>query len=465
MERLQYTRDEYAQQIIAQNYGRTPKAFVRCFGCQQNVNDTERLKGVLADVGFEFADEPKDADLIVFNTCAIREHAEQRVFGNLGALKALKQKKPGLFIALCGCMAQQKSTVEKLRESYSFVDIVLGPNPANLLPAALVEKLTTRKRALRVPVMNETLVENVPHIRESTLRAFLPIMYGCDNYCSYCVVPHVRGRERSRHYTDILAEFRQLVENGCKEITLLGQNVNSYGRGNSEAMDFSDLLARLCTEVPGEYKLRFMTSHPKDATRKMVDTIASYPQLCKHLHLPVQSGSNEILSRMNRRYTAENYLNFIRYAKSACPEMTFSSDIMVGYPGESEEDFEKTLALVREVGFTQLFTFIYSRRVGTQAANQQDDTPHAKKSARIQRLLDLQEDMMQKLCAHWVDNVHTGLVEGEAKSEGKLAARLDNNMCVEFAGEKELIGQFVPVEIKEIHGAMLHGNYRQEIVL
>ncbi len=456
MDRQGYSRNENAVNIIASHYGRTPYAFVRNFGGQQNANDSERLRGVLLDIGYELTESAEAADLIVFNTCAVREHAEQRVFGNLGALKKLKQEKPGLLLALCGCMAVEKTTIEKLRESYPYVDIVLGPNPADQMPDALVEKMTTRKKALRLPAVRTEIIEDVPLVHASEFKALLPIMYGCDNYCSYCIVPYVRGAERSRTSDDVLAEFKKLVQAGYKDITLLGQNVNSYGKGNDEKMDFSDLLGKLC-EVPGEYKIRFMTSHPKDATRKMIDTICKYPQLCKHLHLPVQSGSNEILSRMNRRYTAEDYIGLIRYAKSLCAGITFSSDVMVGFPGETEEDFEKTMQLVREVGFTQLFTFIYSRRPGTEAATYPDATLHGEKAARIQRLLDLQEEMVADIAKPWLGQVFVGMVEGEGRGDGVMQARLDNNMLVEFAGSPEEAGNFVSLKITAIKGAMLEG--------
>lgn len=457
MEQLLYNRNERAVNLFASHYNHTPAAFVRSFGCQQSVNDGERLKGVLLDVGFTLVETPEEADLILFNTCAVREHAEQRVFGNLGALKALKQKKPSLIIGVCGCMAVQKSSVDKLRESYSFVDIILGTNAADQLPDILIEKMTTRKKALRPAAIRSEIIEDIPLKRDSSIKAFLPIMFGCDNFCSYCIVPYVRGRERSRTIQDIQHEFEELVSSGYKEITLLGQNVNSYGKGLEEKLDFSDLLAKLA-QTEGDYKIRFMTSHPKDATRKMIDTIAANPHISKHLHLPVQSGSNEILSRMNRRYTAEDYLALIRYAKESCPEMTYSSDIMVGFPGETEEDFEKTYQLVQEVGFTQIFTFIYSRRVGTEAAEQLDDTPHAVKSDRIARLLRLQEGIFAKIAQPFVGNIYIGLVESKGREEGFLAARLDNNMLVEFQGDDSLIGQSIPLEITAVRGAVLQGT-------
>lgn len=456
---LQYELSQEAKDVLAAHYGRTPSAFVRSFGCQQNVNDAERIKGALLDLGFVLADAPENADLILFNTCAVREHAEQRVFGNIGALKSLKQAKPGLLIGICGCMALEKATVEKLRESYPHVDIILGPNPADVLGKALMEKITTRRRALRMPQIRPEIVEEVPLLRESAIRAFLPIMYGCDNFCSYCIVPYVRGRERSRLSEDILKEFSGLVEKGYKDITLLGQNVNSYGKGNDEKLDFSDLLELLC-KVPGQYRIRFMTSHPKDATRKMIDTIVANPQLCKHLHLPVQSGSNEILTKMNRRYTAEEYVGLIRYAKQVCPEMAFSSDVMVGFPGETEEDFEKTKQLVREVGFAQLFTFIYSRRPGTEAAEQPDSTPHSLKSQRIMQLLKIQEEAVQTLCAPFVGKSFTALAEGCKKEDGLVEARLDNNMQVQFLGNENLVGSFVQLKITGLKGAVLQGELK-----
>ncbi len=430
---------------------------MRSFGCQQSVNDGEKIKGVLLDTGFTLTDEPAEADLILFNTCAIREHAEQRVYGNLGALKSLKVAKPGLLIGICGCMAEEKTTVEKLRASYPFVDLVLGTNVADILPDILADKLTSRKKALRLPPVREDVVEQVPQVRESSIKAFLPIMHGCDNYCSYCIVPLVRGSERSRASDDVLREFESLVAKGYKEITLLGQNVNSYGKGLAEDTDFSALLKKL-DSVPGEYQIRFMTSHPKDANRRLVDTMIESSHICKHLHLPVQSGSNDILARMNRKYTVEDYLSLIRYAKEVCPEMTYSTDIMVGFPGETEEDFEATMALVREVGYTQLFTFIYSKRPGTEAAELPDNTPHKEKSERISRLLALQEEMVAELAKEWVGKKYTALVEGPGRSEGSLVGRLDNNMLCEFFGDMSLEGRYISLEISALKGAILLGQ-------
>ena len=345
LEYIAFEHNNGAAELVKLAYDTPPLAFVHSYGCQQNVNDGERIKGVLMDIGYGLCDKPEDADLILFNTCAVREHAEQRVFGNVGALKGLKEKKHGLIIGLCGCMANQKHVVEKLRQSYPYVDLVFGVDGIDTLPQLIAQKLHKHKRVLMEPAQRPVIVENIPIRRESEFRAWLPIMYGCDNFCTYCIVPYVRGREKSRKPGDILAEFKSLVEAGYKEITLLGQNVNSYGKGLEEQVDFSDLLNLLCT-VPGDYHIRFMTSHPKDASFKLIDTIAAQPKLCKHLHLPVQCGSDRLLVQMNRHYTVEHYLELVEYARKKVPGITFSSDIIVGFPGETEEDFQKTLELV-----------------------------------------------------------------------------------------------------------------------
>ena len=355
MEYIAFEHNATAAELVRKTYDTPPLAFVHSYGCQQNVNDGERIKGVLVDIGYGLCDKPEDADLILFNTCAVREHAEQRVFGNVGALKGLKEKKPGLMIGLCGCMANQKHVVEKLRQSYPYVDLVFGVDGIDTLPRLIAQKLQKHKRVLLEPAQRPVIVENIPIRRESEFRAWLPIMYGCDNFCTYCIVPYVRGREKSRKPGDILAEFRGLVEAGYKEITLLGQNVNSYGKGLEKKVDFSDLLNLLCS-VPGDYQIRFMTSHPKDASHKLIDTIAAQPHLCKHLHLPVQCGSDRILAQMNRHYTVAQYLELIEYARRTVPGITFSSDIIIGFPGETEEDFQGTLDLIRKVGYMQLFT-------------------------------------------------------------------------------------------------------------
>lgn len=456
MERIEYTRNELAAQQIIEHYQRTPMALVRSYGCQQSVNDGERMKGVLEDVGYMLTDEPEKADVILFNTCAVREHAEQRVFGNVGALKQLKAEKPSLVIGMCGCMTEEPAVVEKIRKSYPYVDLVLGVNVADTLPETILTKISGGKRLIRDPRGRSEIIENLPTRREHTFKALLPIMYGCDNYCTFCIVPHVRGRERSRSSNDVMGELAGLVQAGYKDITLLGQNVNSWGKGLPEQKTFPDLLEKLA-QVPGEYRIRFMSSHPKDATRQMIDTMVRNPHLSKHLHLPVQSGSNGLLKRMNRRYTVEAYLELIDYAKSVCPEMTFSSDFIVGFPGETEEDFQQTLELVRRVGYTQLFTFIYSKRSGTPAASMPDDTPKKEKSERMARLLKCQEECVAKVAQNWLGKNFRALVEGKGRREGYTAVRLDNNMLLEFPG-KAAVGTFVTVKATTLRGAILLGE-------
>lgn len=458
MEILHFQQNQKAAEILARYYATPPLALVRSFGCQQNVNDGEKIKGVLSSVGYGITEDEAEADFIIFNTCAVREHAEQRVFGNVGALKQLKQAKPHLMITVCGCMAQQADIVEKFKYSYPFVDIVCGVNEIDRLPELICKKITGNKRVMQMPQEREAIIEDMPIRRDDKFRAWLPIMYGCDNFCTYCIVPYVRGRERSRTSAAVLAEFKQLLREGYKDITLLGQNVNSYGKGLDEDVDFAGLLELLCREE-GDYRLRFMTSHPKDATPRLIDTIAAHPQLCKHLHLPVQSGSNRILELMNRRYTVEKYEELIAYARQKCPEMTFSSDIIVGFPGETQEDFDATAQLIQRVGYMQLFTFIYSRRSGTKAAAMPDDTPYKVKSERIGQLIAMQEQIVLEQGKRLLGTQQRVLVEGTGRTAGTLSGRLDNNMIAEFAGDEQLIGQFVTVTVTGQRLAVLQAEY------
>ena len=458
---VHFTKNAEAAAAIMAYYNEAPpRAYVHSFGCQQNVNDGEKILGVLLDAGYGEAASPEEADLIIFNTCAVREHAEQRVFGNVGALKQLKEQNPRLMIAVCGCMAQQPQVVEKFKMSYPFVDLVFGVNGIDRLPQLIAQRITGHKRVMQQPFERTEIVEDMPIRRGSSFRAWLPIMYGCDNFCSYCIVPYVRGRERSRKSADILAEFRQLVAQGYKDITLLGQNVNSYGKGLDEGLDFADLLAMLDAE-PGDYRIRFMTSHPKDATKKLIDTMAAGRHIALHLHLPVQSGSDRILQQMNRHYTAQSYLALIDYAKSRIPDMTYSSDIIVGFPGETPEDFEETLRLIERVEYMQLFTFIYSKRTGTRAAEMPDNTPHEEKAARIARIVEAQDAIVEKLTGRLAGTTARVLVEGPGRLPGVTTGRLDNNMVVEFA-QSAPAGQFAEVTITGAKGAVLKGELRAQ---
>ena len=356
------------QAVLQSRYTDKPLACVITYGCQQNVADSEHIKGMLADMGYAFTDDRHKAQFILFTTCAVREHAEDRVFGNEGALKSYKAEHPDTVIALCGCMLQQQHIADRIQQSCPFVDLVFGTHVGHRLPELLLRTLTRKKRVFELPDMDGVIAECVPVVRDDQRRAWLPIMYGCNNFCTYCIVPYVRGRERSRRPEEIEKELRALVAAGYKEITLLGQNVNSYGKDLGIDVDFAALLRRL-NAVPGDFWLRFMTSHPKDASPTLFSAMAECDKVAKQLHLPFQSGSDEILHRMNRRYTAEHYKSLIADARAKMPDITLASDIIVGFPGETDENFEQTLKLVQDTRFDLLFTFLYSPRTGTPAAS------------------------------------------------------------------------------------------------
>ena len=443
----------------AQVRGEKPRAFTQTFGCQQNEADTERIAGMLREMGYDKAEKAEEADVIVINTCAVREHAESRALGNVGALSHLKKARPEVTICLCGCMVQQAHMPEKIKKSYPQVDLVFGTHALWRFPELLYRCLTGDKR-----VFDTTgdeggyIAEGLPVLRDGGTKAWLSIMYGCNNFCTYCIVPYVRGRERSRSPEEIEAELRQLVAEGYKDITLLGQNVNSYGKDLEQDIDFSDLLRRL-NAVPGDFLLRFMTSHPKDASHKLFDTMADCEKVAKQLHLPFQSGSDGILKRMNRGYTAAHYRELIAYARKKMPEITLSSDIIVGFPGETEEDFEQTRALVEETGFDMLYTFLYSRRSGTPAAEMEDDTPHAVKQARFERLLATQDKAVQPRQDAYLGRRLRVLVDGTSKgTEYPLTARTEGGLLVCCAGENLRVGEFAEVTIDKTSLRCLFGR-------
>ncbi len=436
--------------------GNTPLAYVRTYGCQQNVADGERVKGILAEMGFSFTEDPEEADFILFNTCAVREHAEDRVFGNVGALKNIKRRKPALLIAVCGCMTQQERVAEKLKKSFSFVDIVFGTNRIHRLPEMMYTALANSKRVFLQGQGEEGIVEGLPVRRDGSARAWVTVMTGCDNFCSYCIVPYVRGREHSRKPDDIYREFKGLVEAGYKEITLLGQNVNSYGKGLEEQVNFSQLLRRL-DAIDGDYRIRFMTSHPKDATQELFDTIAASRHIPHFVHLPFQSGNDRVLREMNRRYDREKYLSLIRYARKVMPDVSFTSDVIVGFPGETYEEFRDTLSLIQEVGFTNIFTFIYSPREGTKAARLPDPVSHKEKTEWFAELLAAQEKIAARLGTGMVGRVERVLVEERDRKSGALSGRTAGGLVVLFSGDEGLIGQFAEVQVTEAKGLQLKG--------
>ncbi len=450
--RRQYTR--LIQEHLAQTYDAPPLALVHSFGCQQNAADGEKLRGMLGEMGYGFTDSLEEADFILYNTCAVRENAEKRVFGTVGALKHYKRQKPELLIALVGCMTQQQSVAERLKKSYPHVDIVAGADAWASLPERIYGALCLGRRSIKTAGEEpDTIVENLPARRTGWPKAWVTVMYGCNNFCSYCIVPYVRGRERSRRPEDILREVEGLVGEGYKDITLLGQNVNSYAGG----ITFAQLLKEI-DAIPGEFRIRFMTSHPKDCTRELLDTMAACRKVSRHLHLPVQSGSDAILERMNRKYTVERYKELIAYAREKMPDLSLTSDIIVGFPGETREDFRQTLDLVQEVGYTALYTFLYSRRGGTKAENFPDPVPPEEKSRWFQELLEVQGRIGEGYMQRQVGSALRVLVEGPGKGEGKLTSRSDQNIIVEFTGDAGLAGQFAEVEIVSARNWALEGR-------
>lgn len=435
--------------------GVSPLACVRTYGCQQNVSDSEHMKGQLSQMGFGFTENPDEADVILFNTCAVREHAEDRVFGNVGALKALKRRRPEVLIAVCGCMVQQEHIAKKFYQSYPFVGLLFGTHVQHRLPELLVQALIEHRRVVEIPSCDGVITEGIPTHRDGTFKAFLPIMYGCNNFCTYCIVPYVRGRERSRSPESILGEACELVRQGYKEITLLGQNVNSYGKGEAHGVNFPELLRRL-NAIPGDFLIRFMTSHPKDATPELFDTIARCEKVSRHFHLPFQSGSNRVLKAMNRGYTREQYLELIRYARKTVPGIAFTSDVIVGFPGEQREDFEQTLELIREVGFVSLFTFIFSPREGTPAAGMPDPISAEEKSAWFREMTALQETLSAERLQALVGTEQRALLESDAGEY--LEARLPENSIVRVQGDPARIGESVTVRITGARSFILTGE-------
>lgn len=437
--------------------GSQPVAYIHTYGCQQNVADGERIKGMLQCAGFTFEDAPDNADFILFNTCAVREHAEDRIFGNVGALKNIKRRYPRTVIALCGCMMEQKHIADRMYKSFPYVNLVFGTHALHQFPGLLYKTLTTGKRVY-IRDNDDLLVhEGMPVRRDGSIKGWLPIMYGCDNFCSYCIVPYVRGRERSREKDIILKEARDMINDGYKDITLLGQNVNSYGKTLKDKVSFSQLLREI-DSIDGDYWLRFMTSHPKDCSKELIDAIASSTHISCHLHLPFQSGSDRILKLMNRRYDRQRYLDIVNYAKEKIPNLSLTSDIIVGFPGETYEDFKQTLSLIKEVEFTSLFTFIYSPRAGTPAAEMDDPVSAREKGKWFRELLDVQEEIASERCSSMVGTAQRVLIEGEKGKDGILNARTSGNIIVEIKAPTELIGTFQEVKITSAGNWILKGN-------
>ena len=456
---LQRQRD-FEKKIKAMHESRNaaPKALVDTFGCQQNVADSQHILGMLEAMGFTFTDRAEEADIIVLNTCAIRDHAEKRVFGNLGALTHTKRAHPEQIICLCGCMAQRPEVAEKVRKSYRHVDLVFGPQALWKFPELLMQVYTRRGRVFSIDDEHGRIAEGMPVVREGSIRAWVSIMYGCNNFCSYCIVPYVRGRERSREPERILAEVRELVQAGYKEITLLGQNVNSYGKDLDTDWDFADLLSAI-DEIEGDYLIRFMSSQPKDAGYKLFDTMARCVHVAKQLHLPVQSGCDRVLRAMNRPYDRAKYLDLITYARKVMPELVLTSDVIIGFPGETEAEAMETVALVKEVEFDALFTFIFSPRPGTPAAKLADPVPRAEKQVWVARLCPVQNELSARRHAAYVGKTLRVLVDGETDdSRWPLSGRTAGGRLVHLVGDRSAIGTYRHVTVTDSNTWALFGE-------
>lgn len=434
------------------------KYMVKTYGCQMNEHDSEKISWVLEGMGYILTDNIEDCDLVIYNTCAVRKSAEDKVLGKLGELKAQKRLNPNLILAVCGCMMQREEVVEIIRTKYRQVDIIFGTNNIHKIPQLINNHLKTGKTIIDIVEDTREINEDINSNRKYDFKAFINIMHGCNNFCTYCIVPYTRGRELSRDPNNILDEIKNLAKNGCKEVTLLGQNVNSYGKTLEENYSFPDLLKDI-NLIDGIEIIRFMTSHPKDISDELIASYGKLDKLSKHLHLPVQSGSNRVLKRMNRRYTKESYLTAIEKIKKISPDISITTDIIVGFPGETEEDFENTLELVKEVKFDSAYTFLYSVREGTPAATMEDQIPDKVKHSRFQRLLDILHDLALESNQKMLNTTLSVLVEEESeKYEDTLNGRTSGGKLIHFKGNKRLIGNIVNVKIDNVNTFSLEGT-------
>ena len=437
----------------------TPRSyFIQTFGCQMNENDSEKLAGTLERAGFVESDHKRDADLVIFNTCCVREHAEKKFYGHLGALKNLKKEKPNLVIAVCGCMMHQPEIADHVKDVYKHIDIVFGNSNQYKFPQMLYTAITKKITVFQTDTNETTIVETNNFKRKLPMKAYVTIMYGCNNFCSYCIVPYVRGRERSRSPQGIMNEVSQLVGQGCREITLLGQNVNSYGKDLTEVVTFSELLTMVC-KIDGIERIRFLTSHPKDISVALMQVISTQQKICNHLHLPVQSGSTKVLKEMNRGYTKEQYIEIINKLKEINPNIALSTDIIVGFPGETEEDFQHTLNLLEDVRFDSVYMFLYSARTGTPAAKRIDQISEDVATQRFTRLTALQNRICKENNDPLLGSIHQVLVESQSKkNQLVLSGRTETNKVINFAGSKDLIGKLIDVKIENVQTWSLDGS-------
>ena len=441
IDKIKLLADEWSMQA-----GRPIVANVTTFGCQMNARDSEKLRGILSKAGFQDTENEDDADIVIYNTCTVRDNANQHVFGRLGHLNGVKRNKKDMIIGLCGCMMQEPHIVEKVKKSYPFVDLIFGTHNLYAFPELLLKVLTDRKRVIDVRDRTEVFPEHLPVVRKYPFKSGVNIMYGCNNFCTYCIVPYVRGREVSRTPEEILAEVKRLADDGVIEVMLLGQNVNSYGKTLEHPMSFAELLLRVC-EVPGIERVRFMTSHPKDLSDELIEAMAKNEKICPHLHLPVQAGSSRLLKRMNRHYDREHYMELVRKLRERMPDISLTTDIIVGFPGETEEDFEETLSLVREVGYDSAFTFIYSKRTGTPAAGYPDQVPDKVAHERLTKLLAEVKERAEERCARFTGQTMDVLVEELNREPGLVTGRTPHNIVVHLPGDETMIGKIIPVKL------------------
>ena len=449
---------QYTKRFFEEN-GRLPSASVHTFGCQMNARDSEKLIGILEKIGYEMT-EDEHAELVLYNTCTVRDNANQKVYGRLGFLNTIKKKNPHMKIALCGCMMQEPSVVEKLQKSYRFVDLVFGTHNIYKFAELLASSLESDRMIIDIWKETDKIVEELPADRKFFFKSGVNIMYGCNNFCSYCIVPYVRGRERSRKPEDILQEIRRLVQDGVVEVMLLGQNVNSYGKNLEHPISFAELLQEV-EKIEGLERIRFMTSHPKDLSDELIEVMKNSEKICRHMHLPLQSGSSRLLKIMNRRYTKEQYLALVEKLRNAIPDISLTTDIIVGFPGETEEDFRETLDVVRKVRYDSAFTFIYSKRTGTPAAVMENQVPEDVVKERFDRLLQKVQEISKRTSSRFEGQTMPVLVEQVNEQDSRLlTGRLSNNLLVHFPGTENLIGMIIDVKLEESKGFYYMGSYK-----
>ena len=432
--------------FVARN-GHTRLAHTETYGCQQNVNDTERIRGMLSKAGFEFTDDAKNADLVIYNTCAVRENAEQRVFGRLGILKHIKETRPDMIVGVCGCMVQQEHICEKIKKVHNHEDLIFGTHALCRMPELLYKTIKDTKTVVDITDSEGAISEDIPILRDKEEKAWVSVMYGCNNFCTYCIVPYVRGRERSRKPEDIINEVKELVKNGTTEISLLGQNVNSYGKDLCIDIDFADLL-KMVNDIEGVKRIRFMTSHPKDISDKLIYTMRDCDKICKQLHLPLQSGSDKVLKEMNRHYTKKEYLAIVDKVKKEIPDITLTTDIIVGFPTETTEDFKETLEVLKYVRYDNIFSFIYSKREGTPAAKLDFVLSEEEIHKNFDEMLEVQNQICLEKNLEYKDRIEEVLVDGVSKTDNTmLSGRTDGGKIVNFTGDTDLMGKYVKVKI------------------